>query len=316
METPQPFVGIDVSSQRLDVDSLPASHHFSEPNTEDGIASLVLRLRKLNPQIVLLEATGGYEVPAAYALYEAGLPVVVMNPKALRHFAKAIGKLAKTDKLDAQVLALYAQSIRPPVRPLKDQEQLELANLMTRRRQLQGMIVMEGNRRRTCTPKVSGNIDQHLAYLRQLLKDLDREIHDSIRHTPLWQENSEILQSFTGVGPKVSASLIAVIPELGTLPRTKVSALAGLAPMNRDSGQYRGKRKIQGGRPAVRQALYMAALVAAHHNPVIMEFYQRLRLAGKPAKVALTACMRKILVILNAMLKNRTYWNPQLPLAA
>lgn len=316
METTQPFVGIDVSSQHLDVDSLPASHHFSEPNTEDGIASLVLRLRKLNPQIVLLEATGGYEVPAAYALYEAGLPVVIMNPKALRHFAKAIGKLAKTDKLDAQVLALYAQSIRPPVRPLKDQEQLELANLMTRRRQLQGMIVMEENRRRTCTPRVRGNIDQSLAHLRQLLKDLDREIHDSIRRTPLWHENSEILQSFKGIGPKVSASLIAVIPELGTLPGTKVSALAGLAPMNRDSGQYRGKRKIQGGRPAVRQALYMAALVAAHHNPVIMEFYQRLRLAGKPAKVALTACMRKILVILNAMLKNRTYWNPQLPLAA
>ena len=178
------------------------------------------------------------------------------------------------------------------------------------------MIVMEENRRRTCTPRVRGNIDQSLAHLRQLLKDLDREIHDSIRRTPLWHENSEILQSFTGIGPKVSASLIAVIPELGTLPGTKVSALAGLAPMNRDSGQYRGKRKIQGGRPAVRQALYMAALVAAHHNPVIMEFYQRLRLAGKPAKVALTACMRKILVILNAMLKNRTYWNPQLPLAA
>jgi transposase len=316
METPQPFVGIDVSSQHLDVDSLPASHHFSEPNTEDGIASLVLQLRKLNPQIVLLEATGGYEVPVAYALYEAGLPVVIMNPKALRHFAKALGKLAKTDKLDAQVLALYAQSIRPPVRPLKDQEQLELANLITRRRQLQGMIVMEENRRRTCTPRVRGNIDQSLSHLRQLLKDLDREIHDSIRRTPLWHENSEILQSFTGVGPKVSASLIAVIPELGTLPGTKVSALAGLAPMNRDSGQYRGKRKIQGGRPAVRQALYMAALVASHHNPVIMEFYQRLRLAGKPAKVALTACMRKILVILNAMLKNRTYWNPQLPLAA
>jgi len=316
METTQPFVGIDVSSQRLDVDMLPAGHRSSEPNTEDGIASLVLCLKPLNPKIVLLEATGGYEIPVAYALYEAGLPVVIMNPKALRHFAKAIGKLAKTDKLDAQVLALYAQRVQPPVRPLKDQEQLELANLMTRRRQLQGMIVMEGNRRRTCTPKVRGNIDQSLASLRQLLKDLDQEIHDSIRRTPLWHENSEILQSFIGIGPKVSASLIAVIPELGTLPGTKVSALAGLAPMNRDSGQFRGKRKIQGGRPAVRQALYMAALVAAHHNPVIMEFYQRLRLAGKPAKVALTACMRKILVILNAMLKNRTYWNPQLLLAA
>jgi transposase len=316
METPQPFVGIDVSSQRLDLDMLPASQPSSEPNTEDGIASLVVRLKAINPKIVLLEATGGYEIPVAYALYEAGLPVVIMNPKVLRHFAKAMGRLAKTDKLDAQVLALYAQRVQPPVRPLKDQEQLELANLMTRRRQLQGMIVMEENRRRTCTPKVRGNIDQSLAHLRQLLKDLDREIHDSIRRTPLWHENSEILQSVTGIGPKVSASLIADMPELGTLPGTKASALAGLAPMNRDSGQYRGKRKIQGGRPAVRRALYMAALVASQHNPVIREFYQRLRLAGKPAKVALTACMRKLLVILNAMLKNRTYWNPQLPLAA
>lgn len=316
METTQPFVGIDVSSQRLDVDMLPVSQRSSEPNTEDGIASLVLRLQALNPQIVLLEATGGYEIPVAYALYEAGLPVVIINPKAVRHFAKALGKLAKTDKLDAQILALFAQSIQPQVRPLKDQEQLELANLMSRRRQLQGMIVMEENRRRTCTPKVRGNIDRSLAHLRQLLKDLDREIHDSIRRTPLWHENSNILQSFTGVGPKVSASLIADMPELGTLPGPKASALAGLAPMNRDSGQYRGQRKIQGGRPAVRQALYMAALVASRHNPVIRAFYQRLRLAGKPAKVALTACMRKLLVILNAMLKNRTHWNPQLPLAA
>lgn len=316
MEKPQPFVGIDVSSQRLDVDTAPLSQPFSKRNTEDGIASLVVRLQALNPQIVLLEATGGYEIPVAYALYEAGLPVVVMNPKALRHFAKAIGKLAKTDKLDARVLALYAQSIQPQVRSLKDREQLELANLMARRRQLQGMIVMEENRRRTCTPKVRGNIDQHLAYLRQLLEDLDREIHDSIRRTPLWHETSELLQSVTGIGPKVSASLIADMPELGTLPRAQASALGGLAPMNRDSGHYRGKRMIQGGRPAVRQALYMAALVASRHNPVIRDFYQRLRLAGKPPKVALTACMRKLLVILNAMLKNRTYWNPQLHLAA
>lgn len=316
MESQRPFVGIDISSQRLDVDTLPASQRFSKPNTEEGIASLVLHLQPLNPRIVLLEATGGYEIPVAYALYEAGLPVVIMNPKVLRHFAKAIGKLAKTDKLDAQVLALYAQKIQPPVRPLQDQEQLELSNLMTRRRQLQAMIVMEENRRRTCTPRVRGNIDRSLAHLRQLLKDLDREIHDSIRRTPLWHENSEILQSFTGVGPKVSASLIADMPELGTLTRGKASALAGLAPMNRDSGQFRGKRMIQGGRPAVRQALYMAALVASRHNPVIRAFYQRLRLAGKPAKVALTACMRKLLVILNAMLKNRTIWNPQLPIAA
>jgi transposase len=316
METPQTFVGIDVSSQRLDVDIVPVSQPFSQPNTEDGIASLLTWLKALKPQLVLLESTGGYEIPVAYALYEAGLPVVIANPKAVRHFAKALGRLAKTDKLDAQILALYAQRVQPPVQPLRDQQQLELANLMTRRRQLQGMIVMEENRRRTCTPRVRSNIDLSLAHLRRLQKDLDRDIHDAIRRTPLWHEKAEILQSFTGIGPKVSASLIADMPELGTLPRTKASALAGLAPMNQDSGKHRGKRMIKGGRPAVRQALYMAALVASRHNPVIKEFYQRLRLAGKPAKVALTACMRKLLVILNAMLKNRTYWNPQLPLAA
>ncbi len=316
MESQRPFVGIDVSAKRLDVAVLPVGAHFTVPYTDDGIASLVLRLQDLTPQIVLLEATGGYEIPVAYAMSGASLPVVIMNPKTLRHFAKSTGKLAKTDKLDAQVLARYAQAIQPPVRPLKDPEQLELATLMSRRRQLRDMIVMEQNRRRTSTPKVRHNIDQHLAYLRQLLKDLDREIHDFIRRTPLWHEKAEILQSAVGVGPKVSASLIADLPELGTLPGPQVTALAGLAPMNRDSGQWRGKRMIQGGRPAVRQALYMAALVASRHNPVIKEFYQRLRAAGKPAKVALTACMRKLLVILNAMLKNRTYWNPQLPLAA
>lgn len=316
MESQRPFVGIDVSAQRLDVDTLPVSQRFFEPHTEEGIASLVPRLQALNPRLVLLEATGGYEVPVAYALSEAELPVVIINPKTLRHFAKAIGRLAKTDKLDAQVLALYAQKIQPPVRPLKDQELLQLSNFMTRRRQVQGMIVMEENRRRTCTPKVRGNIDQHLAYLRQLLKDLDRDIQDLIRRTPLWHEKADILQSFTGVGPQVSACLIANLPELGTLPGAQAAALSGLAPMNRDSGQYRGKRMIQGGRPAVRQALYMAALVASRHNPVIRVFYQRLRLAGKPTKVALTACMRKLLVILNAMLKNRTYWNPQLHMAA
>lgn len=316
METTQPFVGIDVSSQRLDVDTAPVRQPFSVANNEDGIASLTAHLQALNPQIVLLEATGGYEIPVAYALYEAGLNVVIANPKAVRHFAKALSRLAKTDKLDAQVLALFAQKVDQPLRPLKDKDQLELANLMSRRRQLQGMIVMEENRRRLCTPKVRANIDRSLAHLHQLLKDLDREIHDAIRRTPLWLENAKILQSFTGVGPKVSAALIADLPELGTIPATKASALAGLAPMNQDSGKHRGKRMIKGGRPKVRQALYMAALVASRHNPVIKEFYQRLRLAGKPAKVALTACMRKLLVILNAMLKNRTYWNPKLPLAA
>jgi transposase len=316
MKSPPPFVGIDVSAKQLDVAILPDCIHFTITHTDDGIASLVPRLQDLGPQIVVLEATGGYEIQLAYAMSEAGLPVVIMNPRVLRHFAKSTGKLAKTDKLDAQVLAHYAQAIQPPVRPLKNPQQSELATLMSRRRQLRDMIVMEENRRRTSTPKVRHNIDQHLAYLRQLLKDLDREIQDFIRRTPLWHEKAAILQQVKGIGPKLSASLIADLPELGSLPGRQLSALAGVAPMNRDSGQWRGKRTIQGGRPAVRQALYMAALVASRHNPVIREFYQRLRAAGKPAKVALTACMRKLLIILNAMLKNRTHWNQQLPLAA
>jgi transposase len=316
MQSPQPVVGIDVSANHLDAAELPGGQLFSAFYTEAGTASLVSHLKDLNPKIVLLEATGGYEIPVAYALYEAGLPVVIMNPRALRHFAQAIGQLAKTDKLDAQVLALYAQRVQPPVRPLKDQEQLELTQLMTRRHQLQGMIVMEENRRRTCTLKVRANIDQSLAHLRQLLKELDREIQDFIRRTPLWHDKAAILQEVIGIGPVVSCELIAHLPELGLISQKKISALAGVAPMNRDSGQWRGQRRIQGGRPAVRRALYMAALVASRYNPVIREFYQRLRAAGKPAKVALTACMRKLLVILNAMLKNRTRFNQQQPVPA
>ena len=221
MESPQTFVGIDISANRLDVAVLPAGNHFTVAHTDEGIVSLVGRLQEAGPQSVVMEATGGYEIPVAYAMSEANLPVVIMNPKVIRHFAKSTGKLAKTDKLDARVLAHYAQAIQPPVRPLKNLEQAELATFMSRRRQFRDMIVMEGNRRRTSTPKVRGNIDQHLAYLRQLLKDLDRDIHDAIRRTPLWHEKSAILQSFNGVGPKVSASLIADLSELGTAPRTQ-----------------------------------------------------------------------------------------------
>jgi len=315
LEPQRPFVGIDVSAEHLDVGTMPAGQHFSQPYTRDGVSALVLHLQALNPQIVLLEATGGYEIAVAYALYEAGLPVVIINPKAVRQFAKAIGILAKTDKLDAQILALYAQKIQPTVRPLKSQEQLELANLMSRRHQLQGMITMEENRLRTCTAKVRGNVEKSLAHLRQLLRELDRDIQDFIRRSPLWHEKAAILQKVIGIGPVVSSELLAHLPELGFIDRKKVAALVGVAPMNRDSGQWRGQRHIQGGRPAVRRALYMAALVASRFNPVIRDFYQRLRQAGKPPKVALTACMRKLLVILNAMLKNHDCHQP-LPLAA
>ncbi len=213
-------------------------------------------------------------------------------------------------------MALYAQKIQPQVRPLKEAEQLELSNLVTRRRQLRDMITMEENRLRTCTARVRGNVEKSLAHLRQLLDDLDREIQDFICRSPLWHEKAMILQEVIGIGPVVSTSLIALLPELGSIDRKKISALVGVAPMNRDSGQWRGQRRIQGGRPAVRRVLYMAALVATRYNPVIRDFYQRLRQAGKAPKVALTACMRKLLVILNARLKNHARCNQPLPLAA
>ena len=233
-----------------------------------------------------------------------------MNPRIIREFARSAGKLAKTDKIDAQVLAHYAEVMRPQPRPLREAEQLALASLVSRRQQLHGMIVMEENRRRLATPRVRQNIEAHIAYLTQLLKELDREIDDFIRQTPLWHEKSEILKSVPGIGPAVSSELIAHLPELGLLGHKQITSLVGLAPFNRDSGKYRGKRMIRGGRAHVRNKLYMAAVVAARHNPVLRPFYQGLLSSGKPKKVALTACMRKLLIILNAMVKNQTIWRP------
>ena len=309
MDAPKVFVGIDVSKKQLDVAVLPGKLRFRIPNTDSGIHQLIQRLTPLQPQLILLEATGGYEILAAASLSQANLTVHVINPRQVRDFARSTGRLAKTDILDAQILAHFAAVVQPEPRPWPDAQQRELAALMARRRQLVDMIVMEENRlQATFFPRVRQSLQEHLHYLKKQLKELERDLDDFIRQSPLWLEKVQLLQSVPGVGPATSGSLLAWVPELGTLNRRKISALVGLAPLNRDSGQMRGKRTIWGGRKRVRKPLYMATLSACRFNPVIRAFYQCLIKAGKLPKVAITACMRKLLTILNAILKNRQPW--------
>jgi transposase len=284
MDKPPVFVGIDVSKDRLDVAVRPGALLFSEANGDPGLQSLVERLSALQPQLVLLEATGGYELPALFALAQAQLRVRRINPRQVRDFARSTGRLAKTDTIDAQELAHFAEAVKPELRPLPEPARMELSALMSRRRQLTEMIVMEENRRQMALPKVRPNIDRHLASLKQLLQELDREMDDFLGQHPLWLEQTEILQSIPGIGPLVARSLIAWLPELGPLNRKEIAALVGLAPFNRDSGQMRGKRTISGGRNHLRCRLYMAALVASRHNPVLRHGYQRMLLAGKPKR--------------------------------
>jgi transposase len=306
----QVFVGLDVSKQHLDVAVRPQNRHFVTPNDDRGIKQLVKRLAALKPQLIVLEASGGYEFLVTAALAEAQLPVALVNPQAVRKFAGATGKLAKTDKIDAQVLAHFAEALRPEPRPLPDQAHQVLKAALQRRQQVVKMIGQEENRlEKTFIPAVRQDIQAHLTWLRLRLKELNRDLDDQIRQSPLWQERDRLLQSFTGIGPVVSRAIIAQMPELGTLPGKKASALTGTAPYNRDSGRFRGKRMIRGGRSYLRRMLYMAAVVASRFNPVIRTFYQRLLSAGKPKKLALTACMRKIVVILNAMVKHNQPWN-------
>src|SRR5580765_1969931 len=301
------FVGIDVSQARLDIAIRPGTS-FSITHGESAIAALVQQLCALSPTLIVLEATGGMEIPLTSALATAGLPVVVINPRQVRDFAKATGHLAKTDTLDAQVLAQFAEAVRPTPRPLPDAQTQELAARLTRRRQLVEMLVAEKTRRGQAPGPIQKQIQVHLTWLERRLRDLDEELATAIRSSPLWREKDELLQSIPGVGPVVATTVLASLPELGILSRQQIAALVGVAPLNRDSGTIRGKRTIWGGRAHVRAALYMAALVGARCNLVIRSFYQRLRDAGKAKKVALTACMRKLLTILNAMMKHRTRW--------
>lgn len=302
------FVGIDVSKSRLDIATRPGDKRWSVDNTDDGIGKVVEALNGLSPQVVVVEATGGIEIPLVAALGKAGLPIVVINPRQVRDFAKATGRMAKTDRIDADILAHFGEAVKPEVRPLKDEDTQTLAALATRRRQIIEMLTAEKNRLGVSSKVVRKDLKQHIAWLQSRLDNIDQDMESAIRNSPIWREKDNLLQSVPGVGPVLSVSLITGLPELGSLSRRKIAALVGVAPLNRDSGQFRGRRVIWGGRSHIRSILYMAALSASRANPIISRFYRRLIEAGKKPKVALTACMRKLLSILNAIIKNRTPW--------
>ena len=313
--SPAIFVGMDVSQDTVDVAVQPGTA-FQIANDEQGITGAVERLQALQPTLIVLEATGGLEVPLAGALAAVGLPVVVINPRQVRDFARATGQLAKTDRLDAQILARFAEAIRPPVRPVSDEQTQTLAALVARRRQLIELLTAEKNRLRLAARPIQKRLRAHILWLDKELEGLTTDLSTTMRDSPVWREKEEVLRSVPGVGPVLTTTLFANLPELGTLTRKEVAALAGVAPFPRDSGTLKGRRAIWGGRAHVRAALYMAALVATRRNPVIRTFYQRLCQAGKAKKLALTACMRKLLTILNAMVKSRTPWRLAVTLPA
>ena len=304
--THETFVGIDVSKDRLDIALRPTEESWSVPSDEASIASLVDRLKAIKPTLIAVEATGGFEVPVSSALAAAALPVVVINPRQVRDFAKSTGRLAKTDAIDAQVLAQFGQAVRPPIRPLSDAQAKELQGLVVRRRQIVEMIVSEKNHFRAALPTLRPEIKKHIQWLQQRLIQMNDQLQALIREMPIWREKDDLLRSAPGVGPQLSVSLISGLPELGSLGRKQIAALVGVAPMNRDSGAFRGRRTVWGGRAHIRATLYMVTLTAIRKNPSIRDFYQRLRKAGKAPKVAITACMRKLLTILNAMMKHKT----------
>jgi len=305
----QSYVGIDVAKDRLDVHVLPSGDSFAVARDGEAVEALAERLRGLGPRLIVLEATGGFEVTVAAALCASGLPLAVVNPRQIRDFARALGLLAKTDALDARAIALFAQRVQPEARPLADEATRALGDLVARRRQIVAMMTAERNRRsRLTSRRMLKSVDRLLAALQKELSALERELDDTVRGSPAWREAEDLLNSVPGIGDITARSLIAELPELGTLDRKKIAALVGLAPFNRDSGTLRGKRTIWGGRASVRATLYMAALVASRHNPTLKRFYQRLLLDGKPKKLALVAVMRKLLTILNAIIRDRTPW--------
>jgi transposase len=307
------YVGIDISAQRLDVHMLPSQQRQSWVYDNVGVSQLVGYLQPMKPTLIVVEATGKLEIPWVATLAAAELPVVVVNPRQTRDFARALGLLAKTDRIDAGVLARFAESVRPQPRPLPSEQQQAMQELVNRQRQLVEIRGAESNRlKRTRTTAVRHNLQTHLTWLDKQIQELDRQIRQLITESPLWRQKDQLLQSVPGVGPKLSSVLVAHLPELGRLNRRQIASLVGLAPFNHDSGQWRGKRFIAGGRSKVRCTLYMSSLVAAYHNPVIRALRHRLEGSGKPFKVVLTACMRKLLTILNAMVKNGTPWNSTL----
>lgn len=306
------FVGIDVSKARLDVATTPAEQTWSVANDDQGIADLCAKLKELAPTLVLLEATGGLERRALARLVAAGLPAMAVNPRNVRDFARSLGKLAKTDRIDAIVLARFAQAVRPELRPIPDDQTRELQAHLTRRRQVIEMITAEKNRLFAAEDKKTRRmIKAHIEFLQKELNINEYDLDQAIKNTPIWLEKVDLLESTPGIGRVTASTLIALLPELGTLSRRQIAALVGLAPFNRDSGTLRGRRAIWGGRSTVRAVLYMATLTATRFNPTIRTLYLRLKAAGKLPKVALVACMRKLLTILNAMLRSRSPWRSQ-----
>lgn len=314
MEGSPVFAGVDVSKARLDVAYTGSDETWSVPNAPEGITQLVERLLELGPALVVMEATGGFEVAAAADLTAASIPVVIANPRQVRDFAKSTGQLAKTDAIDAQVLALFAERVRPQVRPLPDDAARALDAIVGRRRQIIDMLTAEKNRLGFALPAVQKGIKKHIRWLERQLDDVDADLDDLIRKSPVWQTKNDLLRDVPGVGPNLARTLIAELPELGRLSNKEIAALVGVAPLARDSGLFRGKRRTWGGRAPVRSALYMSIWSASKYNPVIRLFYRRLRDRGKPPKVAQVACMRKLLTILNAMVRDGRKWDPAIPL--
>ncbi|MBV9567867.1 MAG: IS110 family transposase [Hyphomicrobiales bacterium] len=305
-------VGIDVAKEQLDVHLSPSSEAFSVTRDAKGLEDLVTRLRRYGVERIVIEATGGYENTVVASLAAAGFPVVVVNPRQVRDFARSTGRLAKTDAIDAQVLALFAERIRPEIRPLPKPEEIQLANLVTRRRQLVDMITMEINRRKQAADEhLATRIDDHIGYLRKELASTDDDINATIQTSPVWQVTKDILLTMPGIGDTTANTIVSELPELGTgIGRQKIAALVGVAPINHDSGTLRGHRAIKGGRSSVRNILYMATLSAIRFNPVIKTAYLGLVQRGKPKKLAIVACMRRILTILDAMVRRQQSWNP------
>ena len=310
--TPQPcFVGIDVAQATLDIAVRPTAETWQVDNDDAGVTALVTQIQTLAPTLIVLEATGGYQGLVTAALAAAGLPVVVVNPRQVRAFAQAVGILAKTDRIDARVIAHFADAVRPTPRPLPDAETQELRALVLRRRQVIAMLTAERNRLGTAPARIQPAIQQHIAWLEGQLAALNDDLTATIERSAVWQAKADVLRSIPGVGPVLSRTMLAQVPELGTVGHKQGAALIGVAPFHRDSGTLRGRRTVYGGRGEVRAVLYRGTLVATKHNPVIKALYMRLLAAGKCKKVALTACMHKLLTIMNAMVRDQAPWQPQ-----
>jgi len=310
------YVGIDVSKTRLDIAIHPSGEAWTVAYEEAAVAELLTQLQRLAPQVVVLEASGGYESAVASALAAASLPVAVVNPRQVRDFAKAMGRLAKTDRVDAHVLALFGERIQPQVRPLTSEAVQQLSALVTRRRQLLEMLSAERHRLVFANGLVRRGIRQHIRWLERRVEEANADLRRLLQDSPVWRVQDDLLRSVPGIGPTCAVTMLACVPELGHLSRREIAALVGVAPFNDDSGTHHGRRHIAGGRAPARAALYMATLVATRHNPVIRAYYQHLLAAGKLKKVALVACMRKLLTIVNAMIKHQQPWRAAAAAAA